>query len=76
MTKIEKIVLSQSRDIPFDRLMLSNRNVRRIQTGLSIEELAEYIANAHIVAIAERAPDTGSGGILRGTGRRAALPRA
>jgi ParB family chromosome partitioning protein len=44
MTKIEKIVLSQSQDIPFDKLVLSNRNVRRIQTGLSIEELAEDIA--------------------------------
>lgn len=44
MTKIEKIALSQSRDIPFDKLVLSNRNVRRIQAGLSIEELAEDIA--------------------------------
>ncbi|MDD4616021.1 MAG: ParB/RepB/Spo0J family partition protein [Alphaproteobacteria bacterium] len=44
MAKIEKISLSQSRDIPFDKLVLSSRNVRRIQTGLSIEELAEDIA--------------------------------
>jgi ParB family transcriptional regulator, chromosome partitioning protein len=44
MTKIEKIALSQSRDIPFDRLVLSHRNVRRVQVGLSIEELAEDIA--------------------------------
>ncbi|MDD4616722.1 MAG: ParB/RepB/Spo0J family partition protein [Alphaproteobacteria bacterium] len=48
MTKTEKtekkIALSKSQDIPFDKLVLSERNVRRIQAGLSIEELAEDIA--------------------------------
>lgn len=45
MTKSEtKIALSKSQDVPFDRLVLSERNVRRVQTGLSIEELAEDIA--------------------------------
>ncbi|MBC7284662.1 ParB/RepB/Spo0J family partition protein [Hoeflea sp.] len=42
--KIEKIALSQARDIPFDRLALSSRNVRRVRAGVSIEELAEDIA--------------------------------
>ena len=42
--KIEKITLSQARDIPFDRLALSSRNVRRVRAGVSIEELAEDIA--------------------------------
>ena len=32
-----KIILSQSRDIPFDQLVLSQANVRRIKTGVSIE---------------------------------------
>ena len=41
---IEKIALSKSLDIPFDKLVLSNRNVRRVQTALSIDELAEDIA--------------------------------
>ena len=40
----QKITLSQSRDIPFNRLVLSQANVRRIKAGVSIEELAEDIA--------------------------------
>jgi ParB-like chromosome segregation protein Spo0J len=39
-----KITLSESRDIPFDKLVLSQSNVRRIKAGVSIEELAEDIA--------------------------------
>lgn len=39
-----KIVLSSSRDIAFDKLVLSQANVRRIKAGVSIEELAEDIA--------------------------------
>ena len=41
---VQKITLSQSRDIPFNRLVLSQANVRRIKAGVSIEELAEDIA--------------------------------
>jgi len=44
MANPEKITLSQSRDIPFNKLVLSNRNVRRVQAGVSIEDLAEDIA--------------------------------
>ena len=40
---VQKITLSQSRDIPFNRLVLSQSNVRRIKAGVSIEELAEDI---------------------------------
>jgi hypothetical protein len=39
-----KIILSQSRDIPFNQLVLSQANVRRVKTGVSIEALAEDIA--------------------------------
>lgn len=39
-----KIVLSGARDIPFNKLVLSQSNVRRIKTGVTIEELAEDIA--------------------------------
>jgi len=39
-----KITLSASKDIPFDKLMLSQSNVRRIKAGVSVEELAEDIA--------------------------------
>jgi ParB family chromosome partitioning protein len=41
---IRKLVLSSSRDIPFNKLMLSQANVRRIKAGVSIKELAEDIA--------------------------------
>ncbi|MDE2238988.1 MAG: ParB N-terminal domain-containing protein [Rhodospirillales bacterium] len=41
---VQKITLSASRDIPFDRLVLSQANVRRVKAGVSIEELAADIA--------------------------------
>jgi ParB family chromosome partitioning protein len=43
-TGIQKITLSASRDIPFSKLALSQGNVRRVKSGLSIEDLAEDIA--------------------------------
>ena len=44
MAAAKKITLSPSRDIPFDRLVLSQANVRRVKAGVSVEELAEDIA--------------------------------
>ncbi|WP_426265304.1 ParB/RepB/Spo0J family partition protein [Sphingomonas sp. PWP1-2] len=41
---VQKITLSSSRDIPFDKLVLSQSNVRHIKAGISIDELAEDIA--------------------------------
>ena len=41
---IQKIALSASRDIPFNKLLLSASNVRRIKAGVSIEQLADDIA--------------------------------
>ena len=41
---VQKIRLSASRDIPFNQLILSQANVRRIKAGVSIEELAADIA--------------------------------
>ena len=41
---IQKITLSTSRDIPFNKLLLSACNVRRIKAGVSIEQLADDIA--------------------------------
>ncbi|KRR06433.1 hypothetical protein CQ12_16515 [Bradyrhizobium jicamae] len=40
---VQKITLSQSRDIPF-RLVLSQSNVRRVKASVSIEELAQNTA--------------------------------
>jgi ParB family chromosome partitioning protein len=44
MTKAQKITLSPSRDIPFNKLVLSQSNVRRVKAGVSIQQLAESIA--------------------------------
>ena len=45
MTKhISKVTLSASRNIPFNKLILSQSNVRRTKCGVSIEDLAEDIA--------------------------------
>lgn len=42
---IQKITLSAARDIPFNKLVLSQQNVRNIKAGVSIEDLAEDIAH-------------------------------
>jgi len=44
-----KIVLNGARDIPFNKLLLSQRNVRRIKNGQSIEQLAQDIANRGLI---------------------------
>ncbi|WP_159586492.1 ParB/RepB/Spo0J family partition protein [Chelativorans xinjiangense] len=44
-TASQKVTLSSSRDIPFNKLVLSQANVRRVKAGVSIEELAEDIAH-------------------------------
>ena len=41
----QKITLSPSRDIPFDKLMRSQSNVRRIKAGVSVDELTEDTAH-------------------------------
>jgi len=41
---VQKLTLSAPRDIPFDRLVLSQANVRRVKAGISIEELAADFA--------------------------------
>ena len=44
MASKQKIILSPSRDIPLDRLELSQSNVRRVKAGVSIDALANDIA--------------------------------
>lgn len=39
-----KVILNPSREIPFDRLELSQSNVRRVKAGVSIDTLAADIA--------------------------------
>lgn len=40
---VQKITLSKSHDIPFNKLVLSQSNVRRVKRGVSIAELAQDI---------------------------------
>ena len=40
---VQKITLSGSRDIPFNKLVLSQSNVRRIKAGISVEELSLHL---------------------------------
>ena len=46
---VQKIKLSLSRDIPFNKLVLAQSNVRRIKAGISIEDLAEDIARRSLL---------------------------
>ncbi|MVA27875.1 ParB/RepB/Spo0J family partition protein, partial [Agrobacterium vitis] len=48
-TATQKITLSSSRDIPFNKLILSQSNVRRIKAGVSIEDLAVSIARRGLI---------------------------
>ncbi|MEH3038552.1 MAG: ParB N-terminal domain-containing protein [Sphingomonas paucimobilis] len=48
-TAVQKITLSSSRDIPFNKLLLSQSNIRRVKAGVSIEELAESIARRGLI---------------------------
>ena len=48
-TAVQKIVLASSRDIPFNKLVLSQSNVRRVKAGISVEELAESIARRGLI---------------------------
>ncbi|MGV2164920.1 ParB/RepB/Spo0J family partition protein [Agrobacterium sp. 16-172Ci] len=48
-TAAQKIVLSSSRDIPFNKLVLSQSNVRRVKAGVSIEDLAASIARRGLI---------------------------
>jgi len=48
-TAVQKITLSSARDIPFNKLVLSQSNVRRVRAGVSIEELAESIVRRGLI---------------------------
>ncbi|KAB1082957.1 ParB/RepB/Spo0J family partition protein [Neorhizobium galegae] len=59
---IEKITLSAARDIPFNKLVLSQQNVRRIKSGVSIEELAEDIAHRGLLTSLNVRPELDENG--------------
>lgn len=62
MATLKKISLSQSRDIPFNKLVLSSRNVRRVQAGVSIDDLAEDIARRTLLQSLSVRPIPGEDG--------------
>lgn len=57
-----KITLSPSRDIPFDQLILSQSNVRRVKAGVSIGELADDIARRTLLQGLNVRPHVGDDG--------------
>jgi ParB family transcriptional regulator, chromosome partitioning protein len=63
----QKIVLSSARDIPFNKLVLSQSNVRRIKTGVTIEELAEDIARRTLLQSLSVRPVVDAEGVETGT---------
>src|ERR1700738_4200782 len=46
---VQKIKLSPSRDVPFNKLVLAQSNVRRTKAGISVEDLAEDIARRSLL---------------------------
>ncbi|MEW6634668.1 MAG: ParB/RepB/Spo0J family partition protein [Pseudomonadota bacterium] len=48
-TAVQKIILSPARDIPFNKLVLAQTNVRNIKAGVSIEDLAASIARRGLI---------------------------
>lgn len=75
-----KITLSPSRDIPFDKLFLSQSNVRRVKNGVTIEDLADDIERRGLLhglnvrpEIDDDGNETGRFGIPAGGRRYSAL---
>ena len=65
-TAVQKITLSSSRDIPFNKLVLSQSNVRRVKAGVSVDELAESIARRGLIQSLHVRPVLGEDGTETG----------
>ena len=63
---VQKITLSASRDIPFNKLLLSACNVRRVKAGVSIEQLADDIARRTLLQSLTVRPVLDTAGIETG----------
>ena len=46
---IQKIAMNAAENIPYDKLVLSQKNVRRVKDGVSIEQLAEDIGRRKLL---------------------------
>ncbi|MBY5351279.1 ParB/RepB/Spo0J family partition protein [Rhizobium leguminosarum] len=66
---IQKITLSTARDIPFNKLTLSQENVRKIKAGVSIEDLAEDIAHRGLLTSLNVRPELDADGSETGVYR-------
>ena len=66
MTNMQKITLASSRDIPFNKLVLSQSNVRRVKAGVSVDELAESIARRGLIQGLHVRPVLGVDGVETG----------
>jgi ParB family chromosome partitioning protein len=64
---VPKVVLSASRDIPFNKLALSQSNVRKVKAGISIEELAADIARRGVLQSLVARPVLDASGAETGT---------
>lgn len=65
-TAVQKITLSSSRDIPFNKLVLSQSNVRRVKAGVSIDELAESIVRRGLIQSIHVRPVVNAEGVETG----------
>jgi ParB family chromosome partitioning protein len=63
---VQKITLSTSRDIPFNKLSLSQSNVRHLKAGVSIDDLAEDIARRGLLQSLNVRPVLDAAGIETG----------
>ncbi|MBB4232354.1 ParB family chromosome partitioning protein [Rhizobium mongolense] len=77
---IQEVTLNRSEDIPFDKLELSQQNVRKIKAGVSIEDLAEDIVLRKLLQslnvrpiLGENGEETGRYNVLAGGRRYRAL---
>ncbi|RXT19594.1 DNA-binding protein [Rhizobium leguminosarum] len=59
---VQKITLNRSEDIPFDKLELSQQNVRNIKAGVSIDDLADDIARRKLLQSLNVRPILGENG--------------
>ncbi|MGO6695086.1 ParB/RepB/Spo0J family partition protein [Rhizobium johnstonii] len=59
---VQKITLNRSEDIPFDKLELSQQNVRNVKAGVSIEDLADDIARRKLLQSLSVRPILGENG--------------
>ena len=63
---VQKIILSASRDIPFNKLVLSQSNVRRLKAGVSVDDLAEDIGRRGLLQSLNVRPVVGAEGAETG----------